>query len=119
MWTLKKNMFDDLMSIEAPKKQPRSVNYQKIISYQQSVIKLLEKEIMHLRQYLQYVAGLEETFNDETTDVSITNTPKNQSYPPSEKPTKKITGLKSLINEIMKIVKANSPDELLPSIRKL
>ena len=52
MWTLKKNMFDDLMSIEAPKKQPRSINYEKMINYQQNVIKLLQKEILHLRQYL-------------------------------------------------------------------
>ena len=37
----------------------------------------------------------------------------------TEKTTKKINGLKSLITEVMNVVKAKIPEEILPQLKKM
>ena len=45
------------MGIEVAKIKPfRNLDYDKVISNQQELIKTLQKEVMYLRHYLNYVA---------------------------------------------------------------
>ena len=96
-----------------------SLNYEKIIQSQQEVIKLLQKEISYLRQYLIYVADFEETANkeEEKIDDSSSQEFQNSNSVSTEKTTKKINGLKALITEIMNIVEAKNPGEILPQLK--
>ena len=44
------------MGIETSKRNAQKLDYEKIVNKQQEVIKLLQKEITYLRQYVFYVA---------------------------------------------------------------
>ena len=99
MWSKRrKNLGDELMGIETPQQTIRSINFEKIIHSQQEVIKLLEKEITRLRQYLAYVADLSESSTLEKTELDTQIDLKTSSFLKEEKPDKKITGLKGLLN---------------------
>ena len=68
-----------------------------------------------------YVADFEDTGvkeenkNEDTESTELTNS----NSVSTEKTTKKINGLKGLISEIMSIVEAKSPDEILPQLKKM
>ena len=107
--------------IEVGKKPAHILNYEKVIQTQQDLIKILQKEVSYLRQYMIYVADFEETGtkeDDKNDDSSSTELTRSNSVS-SEKTMKKVNGLKGLISSIMNIVEAKCPDEVLSQLKKM
>ena len=121
------SLSSEIMGIEAPKKLTSRLDYDKIIRKQQEVIKILEKEIQHLRQYVLYIADFNEIPEEHSKDIEpstqedIHSAPEtqNSSRNSSEPTPKKISGLKGIISEVMKMVEAKKPDQILTKLKEM
>lgn len=61
------SLSNEIMGIETTKRMAQKLDYEKILHRQQEVIKLLQKEISYLRQYVFYVADYEEISEQTAT----------------------------------------------------
>jgi hypothetical protein len=60
MWSKGQHLLNDIVGVEPPSKTYKGIDFYSIISIQQSLIKTLQKEIAHLRQYLILATNCEE-----------------------------------------------------------
>lgn len=119
MWSKGQQLLDDIVGVEPVSKSYKGIDFYSIIGMQQNLIKTLQKEIAHLRQYLILATNYEDIKTIDGSFESTISDLKNISTASTERTMSKVYGIKGLVEDIMFFFKIAKPIEILSEIKKL